>query len=160
MALAYRSTEKFLQPDAKYKSKLITKFINCLMKKGKKSTAEKIFYGAMDVIEKKVSDVAPIELFETAVNNVKPLVEVKSKRVGGATYQVPVEVPRQRQVALTIRWIIEAAKSKKGRPMFQRLADELMDAYKKQGISITKRENTHKMAEANKAFAHFAWSKF
>lgn len=113
MALAYRSTEKFLQPDAKYKSKLITKFINCLMKKGKKSTAEKIFYGAMDLIEKKVSDVAPIELFETAVNNVKPLVEVRSKRVGGATYQVPVEVPRQRQIALTIRWIIEAAKKQK-----------------------------------------------
>lgn len=160
MALAYRSTEIFLQPDVKYKSKLVSKFVNSLMKKGKKSVAEKIFYEAMDAVEKKISDVEPLEMFETALNNVKPLVEVKSKRVGGATYQVPVEVPRQRQIALAVRWIIGAAKAKKGRPMFQRLADELADAYKKQGAAITQRENTHKMAEANKAFAHFAWSKF
>jgi len=130
------------------------------MRKGKKSVAEKVFYGAMEVIEKKITDVEPLEIFETAVNNVKPLVEVRSKRVGGATYQVPVEVPKQRQLSLAFRWIIDAAKGKKGRPMFQRLADELLDAYKKQGLAITQRENTHKMAEANKAFAHFAWSKF
>ena len=160
MALAYRSTEVFLQPDIKYKSKLVSKFINSLMRKGKKSVAERVFYGAMEVIEKKITDVTPLEMFETAVNNVKPLVEVRSKRVGGATYQVPVEVPKQRQQSLAIRWIIGAAQGKKGRPMFQRLADELVDAYKKQGIAITQRENTHKMAEANKAFAHFAWSKF
>ena len=160
MALAYKSTEVFLQPDVKYKSKLVSKFINSLMRKGKKSVAEGVFYGAMEVIEKKITDVAPLEMFETAVNNVKPLVEVRSKRVGGATYQVPVEVPKQRQLSLAFRWIIDAAKGKKGRPMFQRLADELVDAYKKQGIAITQRENTHKMAEANKAFAHFAWSKF
>ncbi|MEK7749957.1 MAG: 30S ribosomal protein S7 [Planctomycetota bacterium] len=160
MALAYKSTEVFLQPDVKYKSKLVSKFINSLMRKGKKSVAERVFYGAMEVIEKKITDVAPLEMFETAVNNVKPLVEVRSKRVGGATYQVPVEVPKQRQLSLAFRWIIDAAKGKKGRPMFQRLADELVDAYKKQGIAITQRENTHKMAEANKAFAHFAWSKF
>ncbi|HEY4481311.1 MAG TPA: 30S ribosomal protein S7 [Candidatus Brocadiaceae bacterium] len=160
MALAYKSTEVFLQPDIKYKSKLVSKFINSLMRKGKKSVAERVFYGAMEVIEKKITDVAPLEMFETAVNNVKPLVEVRSKRVGGATYQVPVEVPKQRQLSLAFRWIIGAAKGKKGRPMFQRLADELVDAYKKQGIAITQRENTHKMAEANKAFAHFAWSKF
>lgn len=160
MALAYRSTEVFLQPDIKYKSKLVSKFINNLMRKGKKSVAEGVFYGAMEVIEKKIPDVTPLEMFETAVNNVKPLVEVRSKRVGGATYQVPVEVPKKRQQSLAIRWIIGAAKGKKGRPMFQRLADELVDAYKKQGIAITQRENTHKMAEANKAFAHFAWSKF
>ena len=160
MALAYKSTEVFLQPDVKYKSKLVSKFINSLMRKGKKSVAERVFYGAMEVIEKKITDVAPLEMFETAVNNVKPLVEVRSKRVGGATYQVPVEVPKQRQLSLAFRWIIGAAKGKKGRPMFQRLADELVDAYKKQGIAITQRENTHKMAEANKAFAHFAWSKF
>ncbi len=160
MALAYKSTEVFLQPDIKYKSKLVSKFINSLMRKGKKSVAERVFYGAMEVIEKKITDVAPLEMFETAVNNVKPLVEVRSKRVGGATYQVPVEVPKQRQLSLAFRWIIDAAKGKKGRPMFQRLADELVDAYKKQGIAITQRENTHKMAEANKAFAHFAWSKF
>jgi len=160
MALAYKSTEVFLQPDVKYKSKLVSKFINSLMRKGKKSVAERVFYGAMEVVEKKITDVAPLEMFETAVNNVKPLVEVRSKRVGGATYQVPVEVPKQRQLSLAFRWIIDAAKGKKGRPMFQRLADELVDAYKKQGIAITQRENTHKMAEANKAFAHFAWSKF
>ena len=160
MALAYKSTEVFLQPDVKYKSKLVSKFINSLMRKGKKSVAERVFYGAMEVIEKKITDVVPLEMFETAVNNVKPLVEVRSKRVGGATYQVPVEVPKRRQLSLAFRWIIGAAKGKKGRPMFQRLADELVDAYKKQGIAITQRENTHKMAEANKAFAHFAWSKF
>ncbi len=160
MALAYRSTEVFLQPDIKYRSKLVSKFINSLMRKGKKSVAEGVFYRAMEVIEKKITDVTPLEMFETAVNNVKPLVEVRSKRVGGATYQVPVEVPKQRQQSLAIRWIIGAAQGKKGRPMFQRLADELVDAYKKQGIAITQRENTHKMAEANKAFAHFAWSKF
>ena len=160
MALAYRSTEVYLLPDVKYKSKMVSKFINSLMRKGKKSVAEKVFYGAMTVIEKKITDVEPLEIFETAVNNVKPLVEVRSKRVGGATYQVPVEVPKQRQQSLALRWIIDAAKGKKGRPMFQRLADELSDAYKKQGLAITQRENTHKMAEANKAFAHFAWSKF
>ncbi len=160
MALAYRSTEVFLQPDVKYKSKLASKFINALMRKGKKSTAESVFYDAMGVVEKKITGVEPLELFETALNNVKPLVEVRSKRVGGATYQVPVEVPKQRQISLAIRWIIGAAKGKKGRPMFQRLADELADAFKKQGAAITQRENTHKMAEANKAFAHFAWSKF
>ncbi|TVL98696.1 MAG: 30S ribosomal protein S7 [Candidatus Brocadia sp. WS118] len=160
MALAYRSTEVYLQPDVKYKSKMVSKFVNSLMRKGKKSVAEKVFYGAMEVIEKKITDVEPLEIFETAVNNVKPLVEVRSKRVGGATYQVPVEVPKQRQLSLAFRWIIDAAKGKKGRPMFQRLADELLDAYKKQGLAITQRENTHKMAEANKAFAHFAWSKF
>ena len=160
MALAYRSTEIFLQPDVKYKSKLVSKFVNSLMRKGKKSVAERVFYDAMSAVEKKISDVEPLEIFETALNNVKPLVEVRSKRVGGATYQVPVEVPKQRQVALAVRWIIGAAKAKKGRPMCLRLADELVDAYKKQGAAITQRENTHKMAEANKAFAHFAWSKF
>lgn len=160
MALAYRSTEIFLQPDVKYKSKLVSKFVNSLMREGKKSVAERVFYDAMSAVEKKISDVEPLEMFETALNNVKPLVEVRSKRVGGATYQVPVEVPKQRQVALAVRWIIGAAKAKKGRPMCLRLADELVDAYKKQGAAITQRENTHKMAEANKAFAHFAWSKF
>ena len=160
MALAYRSTAVFLQPDIKYSNKFVSKFINSLMRKGKKSVAEKVFYKAMEIVQGKIADVTPLEIFETAINNVKPLVEVRSKRVGGATYQVPVEVPKQRQLSLAFRWIIDAAKGKKGRPMFQRLADELVDAYKKQGIAITQRENTHKMAEANKAFAHFAWSKF
>ncbi len=160
MALSYRSTEVFLQPDTKFKSKLVSKFVNSLMSKGKKSVAEKVFYDAIDIVAKKIGDVEALEIFETTINNVKPLVEVRSKRVGGATYQVPVEVPKKRQQALAIRWIINAAKGKKGRPMFQRLANEIEDAYKKQGAAITQRENTHKMAEANKAFAHFAWSKF
>ena len=150
MTLQYKSTERFLKVDVKYKSKLASKFINCLMKQGKKSTAEKIFYNMMDIVASRI--------FETAVNNVKPLIEVRSKRVGGATYQVPIEVSRKRQLSLSVRWIIEVARSKKGKSMDKRLADEISDAFKKQGVAITKRENTHKMAEANKAFAHFAWS--
>ncbi|MGR3178015.1 MAG: 30S ribosomal protein S7 [Candidatus Anammoxibacter sp.] len=158
MALQYKSTERFLRPDVKFKSKLVSKFINCLMVKGKKSVSEKIFYEMMAIVESRFSDKVPLEIFEAAVNNVKPLVEVRSKRVGGATYQVPIEVQRKRQLSLSIRWILEAAGKKKGKPMYKRLADEISDAYQKQGASITKRENTHKMAEANKAFAHFAWS--
>lgn len=158
MSLQYKSTERFLRPDVKFKSKLVAKFINCLMKKGKKSVSEKIFYDMMLIVESRFSDKVPLEIFEAAVNNVKPLVEVRSKRVGGATYQVPIEVQRKRQLSLSMRWILEAAGKKKGKPMYKRLADEISDAYQKQGASITKRENTHKMAEANKAFAHFAWS--
>jgi small subunit ribosomal protein S7 len=127
------------------------------MERGKKTVAEDIFYAAMDVIEKKVPETPPLEVFETAINNVKPLIEVRSRRVGGATYQVPVEVGKKRQQSLAFRWILEAARAKKGRPMSGRLADELVDAFKKQGAAITVRENVHKMAEANKAFAHFAW---
>ena len=157
MSLEYRSTEVFLRPDVRFKSILVTKFINCLMHKGKKSVAEKVFYQAIDILQTRFPDKEPLEIVETAINNVKPLVEVKSKRVGGATYQVPVEVSRKRQLSLGIRWILEATRNKKGKATHQKLADELSDAYKKQGVSITKRENTHKMAEANKAFAHFAW---
>jgi len=157
MSLEYRSTEVFLRPDVRFKSILVTKFINCLMHKGKKSVAEKVFYQAIDILQTRFPDKEPLEVVETAINNVKPLVEVKSKRVGGATYQVPVEVSRKRQLSLGIRWILEATRNKKGKATHQKLADELSDAYKKQGVSITKRENTHKMAEANKAFAHFAW---
>ncbi len=157
MGLAYRSTEVFLRPDVRFKSILVSKFINNLMHKGKKSVAEKVFYQAADLLKERFADKEPLEVFETAVNNVKPLVEVKSKRVGGATYQVPIEVSRKRQLSLAIRWILAATRSKKGKATYLKLADELSDAYKKQGVSITKRENTHKMAEANKAFAHFAW---
>lgn len=146
-----------VKPDAKYGSLLVSKFINCLMYDGKKAISEAIFYGAMDIIAKKIQDEAPEKVFETAINNVKPLVEVKSRRVGGANYQVPVQVKPNRQQSLAIRWILEASRSKKGRPMKERLANELMDAFKKEGTSMTKRENTHRMAEANKAFAHFAW---
>ncbi len=157
MALEYKSTEVFLRPDVRYRSILVSKFINNLMRKGKKSVAEKVFYQAMDLLRSRFADKEPLEIVETAIKNVKPMVEVKSKRVGGATYQVPVEVSRKRQLSLAMRWILSAVKNKKGKPTYQKLADELSDAYKRQGVAITQRENTHKMAEANKAFAHFAW---
>ena len=157
MALKYRSTEVFLKPDVRHKSKLVSKFINCLMHGGKKSTAESCFYKALDILEGKVQGVDPLKAFETCLDNVRPTLEVRSKRVGGATYQVPVEVPRNRATALAIRWILEAARSKKGKPMHVKLAAELIDAYNKTGAAFTQRENVHKMAEANKAFAHFAW---
>ncbi|MCK6472174.1 MAG: 30S ribosomal protein S7 [Planctomycetes bacterium] len=135
---------------------MVSKFINCMMYQGKKSTAQKVFYEAMDICKQK-SGAEPLEVFRAALNNVKPMIEVKSKRVGGATWQVPVEVNKRRALALSIRWILEATRGKKGRPMAERLAGELLDAYKKEGAAMTKRENTHKMAEANKAFSHFAW---
>jgi small subunit ribosomal protein S7 len=146
-----------LKPDPVYSSKLASKFINCLMWQGKKPTAERIFYDALDQIKKRIPDASPIDVFTQAVENVKPTVEVRSKRVGGATYQVPMQVNKTRQQSLAIRWIIGAARSKAGRPMFQRLADELVAAFKREGEAMTKRENTIKMAESNKAFAHFAW---
>jgi small subunit ribosomal protein S7 len=146
-----------LKADARYHSKLATKFINCLMWDGKKPTAQRIFYDAMDQITKRMGDINPIDVFTQAVEHVKPTVEVRSRRVGGATYQVPMQVNRTRQQSLAIRWIINATRSKKGRPTFLRLADELMAAYRREGEAMTKRENTIKMAESNKAFAHFAW---
>ena len=146
-----------LKPDPRYNSVLASKFTNCLMWAGKKQTAMRIFYGAMDQIKKRLPDLDPIQVFTQAVENVKPTVEVRSKRVGGATYQVPMQVNRVRQQSLAIRWLIGAARGKAGRPMFLRLADELMAAYRREGEAMTKRENTIKMAEANKAFSHFAW---
>ena len=146
-----------LKPDPRYHSELASKFINCMMWQGKKATAQRIFYGAMDQIKKRMADADPLEVFTTAVENVKPTVEVRSKRVGGATYQVPMQVNKTRQQSLSIRWIIGAARSKAGRPMFLRLADELMAAYRREGEAMAKRETTIKMAESNKAFAHFAW---
>jgi small subunit ribosomal protein S7 len=146
-----------LKPDPVFGSKLAAKFINCLMWQGKKATSERIFYGAMDIIQSRMKDINPIQVFETAVENVKPAVEVRSKRVGGATYQVPMQVNRTRQQSLSIRWIIGAARSKSGRAMKQRLAEELMAAFRREGEAMTKRENTIKMADSNKAFAHFAW---
>src|SRR5438876_9532392 len=146
-----------LQPDPVYGSKLASKFMNCLMWQGKKATAKRVFYGAMDQIKKRMADANPIEVFTQAVENVKPTVEVRSKRVGGATYQVPMQVNKTRQQSLSIRWIIGASRGKTGRPMLLRLADELMGAYRREGEAMTKRENTIKMAESNKAFAHFAW---
>jgi small subunit ribosomal protein S7 len=146
-----------LMPDPVFGSKLASKFMNCLMWQGKKATAMRIFYGALDQIKKRMPDVSPIDVFTQAVENVKPSVEVRSKRVGGATYQVPMQVNKTRQQSLSIRWIIGASRGKAGRPMFLRLADELMAAYRREGEAMTKRENTIKMAESNKAFAHFAW---
>jgi small subunit ribosomal protein S7 len=146
-----------LKPDPRYGNELVSKFINCLMWQGKKATAMRIFYGAMDRIQDRMPGADPLEVFVQAVEHVKPTVEVRSKRVGGATYQVPMQVNKNRQRSLAIRWIITAARAKAGRAMRDRLADELMAAYRREGDAMSKRENTIKMAESNKAFAHFAW---
>jgi small subunit ribosomal protein S7 len=157
MAKKFTASSWQLKPDAKYDSKLVAKFVNCMMWDGKKSIAYKVFYDAMDIIAKRVKDVPPLEVFETAIGNVKPMLEVRSKRVGGASYQVPMQVRSKRQQSLAFRWILAACRGKKGKPMAIRLAAELGDAYKKEGTAMTTRENVHRMAEANKAFAHFAW---
>lgn len=141
-------------PDPKHNNKLVAKFINCLLKQGKKSVAESIMYGAFDIIENKLKE-PPVELFEKAVNNVKPVIEVKSRRVGGATYQVPTEVPPSRRVALAFRWLITNAAERTEKTMKEKLAAELIDAANNRGNAIKKRESVHKMAEANKAFAHY-----
>lgn len=143
-------------PDAKYENKLVAKFIKLIMRDGKKSTAEKILYGAFDIIEEKTKE-SPVKLFEQAVDNVRPQIEVKSRRVGGSTYQVPTEVRPSRRTALGIRWIIGFARKRSEKGMASKLAAELMDAASNRGASVKKREDTHKMAEANKAFAHFRW---
>ena len=146
-----------IKPDPLYGNELASKFVNSLMWDGKKATAEKVFYQALARVGDKLKEKPPLDVFLAACEHIKPLVEVKSRRVGGATYQVPVEVSRRRQQALAIRWIIESARGKKGRPMAEKLADELLDAHNRTGAAWTKRENVHKMAEANKAFAHYAW---
>ena len=151
-------TEKrTINPDPRFNSILVTKFTNGIMETGKKSLAQRIFYGAMDIIEQQVSDQEPIAVFDKAMEKVRPKVEVKSRRVGGATYQVPVEVRPERRNALAIRWIISFAKSRSGKTMAEKLAAELMDAYNERGASVKKRDDTHRMAEANKAFAHYRW---
>ena len=151
------ASQDTLKPDPRHQNKLVSKFVNCLMWQGKKSVAQRIFYDALDQIKKRMPDANPVDVFVGAVEHVKPTVEVRSKRVGGATYQVPMQVNKTRQQSLSIRWIIGAARSKAGRPMYLRLAEELMAAYRKEGEAMTKRENTIKMADSNKAFAHFAW---
>ena len=153
----YTHSSEQLRPDPRYKNVLVSKFINCLMYQGKKSVATRIFYDAMEIIEKKVKDTAPVEVFELAVNNVKPNIEVRSKRVGGSNYQVPIPVTRKRQQSLAIRWLLQATRGRKGKPCCVGLAQELMDAYKREGTAMTTRENVHRMADANKAFSHFAW---
>jgi len=146
-----------IEPDPRYNSALVSKFTNGIMERGKKSNAQKIFYGAMDIIEQQVKDVEPIAVFDKAMEMVRPKVEVKSRRVGGATYQVPVEVRPERRNALAIRWIISFAKARAGKTMSEKLAAELLDAYNERGGSVKKRDDTHRMAEANKAFAHYRW---
>ena len=151
------ASRKHLGTDPRHDSPLASKFINCLMHDGKKSTAQKVFYDALDIIKKKVNDVEPIEVFTQAVENVKPAIEVRSKRVGGAAYQVPMQVNRPRQQSLAIRWILMAVRERKGRATHEKLADELVAAFNREGTAMSRRENVHRMADANKAFAHFAW---
>lgn len=154
---ARTASAKAQVPDVRFGSTLVTKFINCLMTDGKKATATRVFYDAMEQIQKRMPDVPPLEVFTGAIENVKPSLEVRSRRVGGANYQVPMQVKKERQQSLSIRWLIAAIRSKAGRPTYLRLADELMAAYRREGEAIAKREQTIKMAEANKAFSHFAW---
>ena len=146
-----------VEPDIIYNSEKLGKFINSIMKSGKKETARKIVYKAFDLIKEKTGNPNPLEIFDNAIKNAGPMVEVRSRRIGGANYQVPREVRPERRTALAMRWIIGAAAGKKGAPMHEKLAEELMLAAKNEGIAIKKRDDTHKMAESNKAFAHFAW---
>jgi len=145
-----------INPDPKFRNRMVSKFINKMMLRGAKSTSEHALYGAFDIIEQRYKQ-DPLEVFKNAIENVKPKVEVRSRRVGGATYQVPVEVSKKRRQALAFRWIRTAARARKGIPMAKRLAEELMAAYRREGAAVKIREDTHRMAEANKAFAHLAW---
>ena len=146
-----------LTPDVKYNSKLIARLINTIMTRGKKSTAQSIVYGALDLIQEKKPEMRAIDVFTQALDNVKPKLEVKSRRVGGATYQVPIEVEPERQVALAMRWITTYSRGRKGKSMVESLAGELLDAFENTGASVKKKEDTFKMAQANKAFAHYRW---
>ena len=158
MAGRITKAEEQLKPDPKYGDKVLSRFINCVMRDGKKSVAQRVVYNALDEIEKRTKGDPPaIEVFRKAIDNVKPNVEVRSKRVGGANYQVPMQVNRRRQQSLAFRWIINSARGERGKPMHLRLSRELMDAAKGEGKAMNTREQTHRMADANKAFAHFAW---
>ncbi len=151
-----RAEKRIIEPDPKYNDYEVAKFINKLMWDGKKTVAYKIFYTAMDIIKEKTNQ-DPLTLFKKALNNVKPKLEVRPRRVGGATYQIPMEVPPHRSLSLAIRWIVESARSRKGKPMALRLVDEILEAAKGEGPSVKKKEDTHKMAESNRAFAHYRW---
>ena len=151
-----RAEKREIKPDLKYNDYEVAKFVNKIMWDGKKSLAYKIFYKAMDIIKERTKE-DPLEVFKKALNNVKPRLEVRPRRVGGATYQIPIEVPPHRSLSLAIRWIVESARSRKGKPMAERLADELIEASKGEGQSVKKKEDTHKMAESNRAFAHYRW---
>lgn len=146
-----------LKGDPRHNSLLVSKFVNCLMWDGKKSIALKVFYDSLDIVKEKIPNEESIDVFNQALENIKPQIEVRSKRVGGAAYQVPMQVNKNRQQSLAIRWLLMAVREKKGRPTAQKLADEVLSAYKREGAAMTRRENVHRMADANKAFAHFAW---
>jgi small subunit ribosomal protein S7 len=152
-----RTTKRETPPDPKFKSKVVARFVNMVMERGKKSLSERIVYGAFDQATKKTGEPDAMKVFNKAIENVRPRMEVKPRRVGGATYQVPIEVNQARGTSLALRWIRDYAKSKKGRSMVDKLAEELIAAYKGEGMAIKKRDDTHKMAESNKAFAHFRW---
>ena len=156
MPRRYRPPKRVIPPDIKYNSVLVAKFINKVMKDGKKSLATRIVYNAFDIIEERMHR-PPLEVFERAVKNATPLLEVKPRRVGGATYQVPVEVPPDRGISLALRWLVASARNRPGRTMAEKLAAELMDAAQGTGATIKKKDDTHRMAEANKAFAHYRW---
>jgi small subunit ribosomal protein S7 len=156
MSRRHRAEKRDVIPDAKFGDLVLTKFMNSLMKDGKKSSAESIVYGAFDIVEAKVKQ-DPIEVFHTALENIRPSVEVRSRRVGGATYQVPVEVRAERQQALAIRWLIDSARKRGENTMRERLSGELMDALNGRGQAVKKREDTHRMADANRAFSHYRW---
>ncbi len=151
-----KKAEKEVAPEAVYSSTVVSKFINYVMTRGKKTIARKVVYGAFDIVKSKTQK-EPLEIFEKAVQNASPLLEVRPRRIGGATYQVPVEVKGERKMALAMRWLIQGAKSKKGKPMAEKLAQEIMDAVNNTGFAIKRKADTHRMAEANRAFAHFAW---
>jgi small subunit ribosomal protein S7 len=153
----FKATSRFQRPDPRFNNLVVSKLINQIMHNGKKTVARKVVYEAMDLLAKRNKETEPLDTVLTAIGNVRPRVEVRSKRVGGATYQVPMEVSMKRQQTLALRVIVDNTRKKKGKPMAQSLADELFDAFNRQGASITWRENTHKMAEANKLFADFAW---
>ena len=157
MSRRRRAVKRKVVADPKYGSTLVARLVSILMLEGKKSIAQKVVYGAMDNLGEKNPSSSPLDLLQRAVDNTKPRLEVKPRRVGGATYQVPMEVPAERQQALAIRWIVKFANSRKGVPMSEALANEIMDAYQGQGASIRRRDEVHKMAQANKAFAHFRW---
>ena len=153
----FTASAETLVPDPVYNSKLVSKVINCFMTGGRKYAAQGLVYRAMEIIGNKIKDTSPLEVFEKAIDNIKPMIEVRSKRVGGANYQVPMQVNSKRQLSLAIRWVRDAVRSGKGQPAHVRLANELLSAYKGEGSAMNTRENVHRMAEANKAFAHFAW---
>ncbi|MBC8205804.1 MAG: 30S ribosomal protein S7 [Kiritimatiellaeota bacterium] len=157
MARRRAAVKRTVIPDPRFNSELVAYMINSIMGRGKKATAASIVYGALEDVQTKLKDEDPLVVFNRAIENIKPKLEVKSKRVGGATYQVPIEVSPKRQVALACRWLIQYSKTRRGVPMRRALAIELLDAYSNQGSAIKKRDDTHKMAQANKAFAHYRW---